>query len=110
MSIQTYDGALAGLTLSDGSWTFEGREYDTPATESDVLGTMGEALGDVDDEQIKAARKLVFGGTCQFTAQALNAMALAYEAECGDGEGVDPVVVILREAARRIAVIEALNV
>jgi hypothetical protein len=54
----------------------------------------------------------VFGSKTgfQYTSQALLAMLVAYEQECEGGDGVEPVVAILREAARRIAVVEALTV
>lgn len=109
--ITTYDGALSGLTNDDGAWTFEGRSYDTPADETAVLETTGEALEEPSEALTEAARRLVFGpGGATFTAQALSAIALAYEAETGGGDGCDPVTAILREAARRIAVVEALTV
>lgn len=106
----TYDGALRGLTLTDGSeWSFEGRTYDTPADEATVSECVGEALTEPDQSVVDAARKLVFGGNATYTSHALLAMATAYEKECDGGDGCEPVAALLREAARRVAVIEALT-
>lgn len=108
-----YEGALRGAergTGPDGCWAFEGRSYDTPATEDAVLETVAEALEEPDDAAVDAAHDALFRGPTQYTAQLLSALAAAYEREVGDGEGCDPVTSILREAARRIAVIEALTV
>ncbi len=109
-----YDGVLAGLergTGVDGCWAFEGCGYDTPADEAQVLEAVGEALEEPDREQVAAAAGFVFKrGTFQYTSQALLAMLVAYETECEGGDGVHAVAGILREAARRIAVVEALTV
>lgn len=106
----TYDGALKGATLTSGTeWCFEGRMYDTPADEATVNDTVGEALTEPDQSVVDAARKLVFGGNATYTSHALLAMATAYEQECDGGDGCDPVATVLREAARRVAVIEALT-
>lgn len=110
MSHTTYDGALKGAEHTpDLGWSFEGTVYDTPATEDDVITSVGEALQAPTLDMVQCARKLVFGGTCTYTAQALLAMATAYEQECEGGDGVDAVVNLLQEAARRLAVVEALT-
>ncbi len=108
----TYDGMLAGLVSSvDDGWSFEGASYDTPADEHTVIETVYEALSEPDGEAVKAAAKMVFSNPrVTYTAQVLTAMAAAYASECADGDGVDAVVAILQEAARRIAVIEALTI
>lgn len=110
-AVLRYDGMMAGLVRAE-AWIFEGREYATPASEIEVCDTVGEALTDVSAAGVARARSFVFGqGASTYTAQALLAMAEAYELEVGDGsEGVDPVTAILRDAARRIAVVEALTV
>lgn len=112
-SVVSYEGSLRGLergTGDDGCWAFEGRSYETPATEADVLEQTGEALVEPSRSDCTAAAKFLFNGPFQFTAQALVALAAVYASECEGGDGVDPVVAILREAARRIAVVEALTV
>ncbi len=106
----TYEGALQGATHTQGlGWSYEGTVYDTPADEATVLTSVGEALQEPDTSVVQGARKLVFGGSCTYTSQALLAMATAYVEECDGGEGVDAVVKVLQEAARRVAVIEALT-
>lgn len=113
-----YDGALSGLSRTGAlrmgdadTWTFEGRSYDTPATEDDVLETTAEALSEPSEPAVELARDLVFGKSgCTFTSQALTAMARAYEAEAADCDACSPVVALLLETARRVAVIEALTV
>ena len=117
-----YDGVLAGLVRArDGGtgplcWSFEGKQYDTPADEATVMATVNEALEEPDARGVAAAREFVFGGKAgmTYTSQALLAMLVAYEAECSvDGEvegGVAAVAGILPEAARRIAVVEAFKV
>lgn len=110
MSI-SYDGTLTGLVSSSDGWVFEGVGYDTPADEAHVIEAANEALGEPDASVTAAAHKLVFGSNVTFTSQAVLGIAAAYEAEVGpDGAGLDHVLEILREAARRIAVIEALTV
>lgn len=120
MGTTTYEGLLAGLVGSESDtaaadarteWSFEGRPYDTPADEAAVLESVGEALTEPERNDVVAARDFVFGQRTgfQYTSQALLAMLVAYERECEGGDGVEPVVAILREAARRIAVIEALT-
>ncbi len=104
-----YEGTLQGVTYTDGQWSYEGRTYDTPAEVGDLCTSVGEALSEPDTSVVEGARKLVFGGAATYTAQALLAMATAYEQECDGGEGCDPVAAVLREAARRVAVIEALT-
>lgn len=107
----TYDGPLKGAVHTQGlGWSFEGTVYDTPADEATVVDSVDEALTSPDESLVQGARKLVFGGSATYTAQALLAMATAYENECDGGDGCDPVVAVLREAARRVAVIEALTV
>jgi len=101
------------LVGGSGSWEFEGREYETPADEASVMGAVEEALAEPGRAEVKRARDFVFGGGAganTYTAGALLAMLVAYEQECDGGEGVEAVASILREAARRIAVIEALTV
>ena len=107
----TYEGVLQGLEKTE-FWQFEGTDYSTPATESDVLETVAEALSEPDKAEVVAARDFVFGPRTGFayTSQALLAMLVAYERECEGGEGVEAVASILREAARRIAIVEALTV
>lgn len=106
----TYDGALKGAVYTEGlGWSFEGMAYDTPADEATVQDSVGEALTEPDQSVVDAARKLVFGGNATYTSQALLAMATAYEKEVDGGEGAEPVAALLREAARRVAVIEALT-
>lgn len=106
----TYDGALKGAQHTEGlGWCFEGTVYDTPADEPTVVESVGEALQEPDTSLVEGARKLVFGGSCTYTSQVLLAMATAYAEECEGGDGVDPVVKLLQEAARRLAVIEALT-
>lgn len=108
------EGVLAGLVWCavHPGWSFEGREYETAATEAQVSETVVEALAEPGRTEVQAAREFVFAGKTgfQYTSQALLAMLVAYEQECEGGDGVEPVVAILREAARRIAVIEALTV
>ncbi len=110
MSKLTLDGVLSGVSQLDGTWQFEGVSYDTPATESDVISCANEALSEPDESVVEQATKLVFGGNATYTSQAVLAMAAAYTAEVGDGDGSDHVVRILREAARRIACVEALTI
>jgi hypothetical protein len=106
----TYDGALKGVTRTHGEvWCYEGREYDTPADEPTLVDSVGEALTEPDVSLVEGARKLVFGGSATYTSQVLLAMATAYESECDGGDGSEPVAAVLREAARRVAVIEALT-
>jgi|SRR5688572_1877265 len=106
----TYDGALKGAQHTEGlGWSFEGTVYDTPADEATVQDSVGEALTEPDQSVVDGARKLVFGGNATYTSQALLAMATAYEQECDGGDGCSPVATVLREAARRVAVIEALT-
>lgn len=109
-----YDGVLRGLERGagpDGCWAFEGVGYDSPATESEVEGMVEDALAEPSGELRRQAHELLFGrGGSQYTAQAVLALAEAYERECEGGDGVSEVVRILAEAARRIAVIEALTV
>lgn len=106
----TYEGALRGVTYTEGTYSYEGRTYDTPADEATLVQSVGEALTEPDESLVQGARKLVFGGSATYTSQALLAMATAYESECDGGEGADPVAAVLREAARRVAVIEALTI
>lgn len=111
MSKRTYDGMAAGIELVDGDWTFEGKPLPSPATESGVLETLDESLQEPDETTVAAARKLVFGSGATYTAQALLAIAAAYDAEVGpDGDGSDQIMSILRETARRIACVEALTI
>ncbi len=106
----TYEGAMQGATHTEGlGWSFEGTVYDTPADEGTVITSVGEALTSPDESLVEGARKLIFGGSCTYTSQVLLAMATAYESECEGGDGVDGVVKLLHEAARRLAVIEALT-
>jgi len=106
-----YEGALLGLSAGGSGWEFEGRGYDTPATEGDVREVTEEALGAPGEALVGDVGKLLFRHPqAQYTASVLLAMAAAYEAEVGDGEGSEPVAAVLREAARRVAVIEALTV
>jgi hypothetical protein len=114
--VQVYEGVLSGLERGlgvDGCWAFEGVGYESPADESDVMAVVGEALSEPDEngELVRAARKLVFGHPqVTHTSQVLLAMLVAYEQECGeDGDGVAEVQRVLREAARRVAIIEALT-
>jgi hypothetical protein len=105
----TYEGMCAGLVRNDDMWYFEGTAYDTTATESHVLEVVGEALTEPERDAVAAARTFVFEcPEITYTAQALGAMATAYAEECEGGEGVDAVVAILQEAARRVACVEAL--
>lgn len=111
MSQVKLDGVLAGVARVDGEWSFEGASYSTPATESDVIACANEALEEPDAKSIEAARKLTFGSGVTYTAQALLAIEAAYVAEVGDdGDGTPQILAILREAARRIACIEALTI
>lgn len=117
MSIQTYEGALKGLSFEScelaviKGWNFEGRTYDTPATEGDVMAEVAEGMSEPDAHSVGKAHELLFRCSTTHTGQALTALARAYETEVGEGgEAVDPVVAILLEAARRISVIEALTV
>lgn len=112
----TYEGGLTGLVRSGDQdqcqWEFEARAFDTPATESDVQGTFCDAMAEPTGQQVDKARAFVFGAgetAYTYTATALNSMAFAYAEETDGGDGTDPVVAILREAARRIAIIEALT-
>lgn len=106
-----YDGTLAGLVSTADGWVFEGVEYDTPATESDVIECAHTALEEPDAPTVKAAHALVFDRGCTYTSQALLAIAAAYDAEVGpDGTGSEQILAILRETARRIACIEALTI
>lgn len=112
MNARTYDGMLSGLSNVDGDWLYEGRTYDTPADEATVVETVGEALSEPDAPMVKAAAALVFGreSGVQYTSQALTAIAAAYANECEGGDGVAAVLAVLQDAARRIAVIEALTI
>lgn len=106
-----YDGMLAGLANDNGAWSYEGASYSTPATEGDVRSVVDEALCEPDDKTVAAAAKLVFGSPgITYTSQALIAIAAAYGNECEGGEGVEAVLAVLRDAARRIAVIESLTI
>lgn len=104
-----FDGSLAGVVGSAGDWSFEGVDYDTPATSDDLVSCAGEALAQPDEKTLATARQLVFGPGTTYTSQALLAMAEVYENEVCENGG-DPVSAILRESARRIACIEALNI
>lgn len=108
----SFDGALRGATLANGSdWSFEGRAYDTTASEADVLTTVAEALEAPADALVTAVAKLTFSNPhVTYTSHVLTALAAAYAAECVDGDGTDPIVAILQETARRVAVIEALTI
>lgn len=111
LPVTTYEGMCAGLVRNNDMWYFEGLEYETPADEAAVLETVGEALSEPNDALVAAAGKLVFHNPqITYTSQVLIAMAAAYASECEGVEGVEPVVAILQEAARRIAVIEALTI
>ena len=112
MSTITYDGQLKGATLTNGTnWCFEGTMYDTLADEDIVLQTVGEALAEPAATLVSATSRLVFNHTeVTYTSQVLTAMAAAYANECEGGEWVDAVVKILHEAARRVAVVEALTI
>lgn len=111
MNTRTYDGMLSGLSNVDGDWLYEGRTYDTPATEADVIACANEAMSEPDASVTAAARKLVFGSNVTYTSQALLGIAAAYDAEVGpDGDGSAQIMAILQEAARRIACIEALTI
>lgn len=108
---RTYDGTLAGLVATDDGWCFEGVSYDTPADDATIVESVGQALEEPSGAEVKAMAKLMFNGSSQFTSQLLTRMAVAYELECGDdGTGVQQIKAILIEAARRIAVIEALSI
>lgn len=109
---RNYDGALQGAQHTEGlGWCFEGTVYDTPADEDTVVTSVGEALSEPTPELVSATSALVFKrGDVTYTSQVLLAMAAAYADECEGGEGVDPVVKVLQEAARRVAVIEALTI
>ncbi len=112
-TLVSFDGALRGATLANGSdWSFEGRSYDTPAGETDVITSVAEALEAPADALVAAVGKLTFSNPhVTHTAHVLSALAAAYAAECGDGsEGTDPIVTLLQETARRVAVIEALTI
>lgn len=105
----SYDGMLSGLTSSNGDWSYEGASYEVQATETQVIECVDEALAEPDESTVAAARKLVFGVGATYTSQALIAIAAAYAAECEGGDGVGAVLAVLQDAARRIAVIEALT-
>jgi hypothetical protein len=106
-----FDGPLAGVVGSTGAWTFEGTEYDTPASADDLVIQMGEALAAPDEKQLASAQTLVFGPGTTYTSQALLAIREVYEREVGiDGDGSAQILGILSEAARRIACIEALTI
>lgn len=106
----TYDGALKGAEHTpELGWSFEGTVYDTPADEATVVESVGEALQEPTSALVEGARKLVFGSSATYTSQVLLAMATAYAEECDGGDGCDPVVKLLQETARRLAVIEALT-
>lgn len=109
-----FDGTLAGVEGSAGSWMFEGVEYNTPAGADDLAACAEEAMALVDKPVLDLAHKLVFGPGTQYTSQALLAIVEAYEREVGETSPNEPgpfqVVTILREAARRIACIEALTI
>jgi len=109
--VTKFDGALTGVVGEACAWTFEGAEYNTPATAADLVIQMGEALATPDPEQLEAAHRLVFGPGTTYTSQALLAIREAYEREVGiDGDGSMRILEILSEAARRIACIEALTI
>jgi len=106
-----FDGVLSGVVLTDGDWSFEGVVYDTPATGEQVIECANEALEEPGDDVVAQARKLTFGSNATYTSQAVLALVAAYDAEVGpDGDGSAQVIAILREAARRIACIEALTI
>ena len=103
-----FEGTLAGVVGSVGSWSFEGVEYDTPAADCDLLACAEEAMAQPSEKDLALAQQLVFGSGCTYTSQALLAMAEVYEREvCENGDAVSA---ILRESARRIACIEALTI
>lgn len=102
------DGTLAGVSGKPGQWSFEGVEYDTPATADDLEICAEEAMAQPDQKTLALASQLVFGPGTTYTSQALLAMAEVYERTvCETG---DTVSAILRESARRIACIEALTI
>lgn len=103
-----HSGTLMGVEGSVGSYSFEGVEYSTPATQDDLEACAEEAMAQPDEKTLALAKQLVFGPGTTYTSQALLAMAEVYEREvCEIG---DTVSAILREAARRIACIEALTI
>lgn len=104
-------GTLAGVVGSARSWSFEGVEYDTPATADDLDACSIEAMAPPDEAMINRADGLVFGPGANYTSQALLAIMVAYEREVGNASaGVPQVLAILQDAARRIACIEALTI
>lgn len=106
-----FDGTLAGVEGSAGSWSFEGVEYNTPAKDGDLISCVGEALSAPDEREITLAHKLMFNTNTTYTSQTLLALMAAYEREVGiDGDGTPQILAILQEAARRIACIEALTI
>lgn len=113
MSVVNYEGVLQGLErLESGQWVAFGKPLDTPATEEQVIETVTEALQEPGKDEVFAARVFMFGQHpgFQYTSQSLLALLVAYERECEGGDSVEPVAEILREAARKIAIIEALTV
>lgn len=108
----TYEGVLQGAVHTEGlGWCYEGTVYDTEADEGTVLESVGEALSTPTEELVCDIKRTVFSrGDVTYTSQVVSAMALAYAEECEGGDGVDAVVKLLQETARRLAVIEALTI
>lgn len=110
----TFDGALQGAQHTEGlGWSFEGTVYDTPADEATVQDCVGEALAQPTQDLVSHMHRIMFKrGDVAYTSQVLLAMMRAYAEEVGGAsgsDGSDAVCKLLQEAARRVAVIEALT-